>query len=96
MNRADVLTVLKNYKKSNSDKYGLIALGLFGSFARNEQTALSDVDIVLQTNTPNLFNIVHIKDDLQKALHLPVDIVRLRPKMNPSLKRRIDNEAVYV
>ena len=96
MNRDDILAVLKNYKKTNSEKYGLIALGLFGSFARSEQTALSDVDIVSQTNTPNLFNIIHIKDDLQKELHLPVDIVRLRPKMNPSLRRRIDNEAVYV
>jgi len=57
---------------------------------------LSDVDIVLQTVTPNLFNIVHVKDDLQKILHLPVDIVRLREQMNPSLRQIIEKEAVYV
>ncbi len=96
MNRDDVLKILKDYKKTNKEKYGLITLGVFGSFARNEQTSLSDVDIVLQTKTPNLFNIVHIKDDLQNELHLPVDIVRLRKKMNPSLQRRIEKEAVYV
>jgi len=96
MNRKDVLNILKNYKKINKEKYGLLALGLFGSFARNEQTNLSDVDIVLQTKTPNLFNIVHIKEDLQNELHLSVDIVRLRKNMNPSLRRRIEEEAVYV
>lgn len=96
MNRNDILNVLKNYKEVNKVKYGLVELGVFGSFARNEQTVQSDIDIVLQTKTPNLFNIVHIKDDLQNELHLSVDIVRLRKKMNPSLRRRIEEEAVYV
>ena len=57
---------------------------------------MSDVDIVLKTETPDLFNIVHIKEDLEEQLHLPVDIVRLREKMNPFLRKRIDKEAVYV
>lgn len=96
MNRDDVLNILRKYKKTNQEKYGLISLGVFGSFARNEQTISSDVDIVLQTKTPNLFNIVHIKDDLQKELHLSVDIVRLRKRMNPSLRQSIEDEAVYV
>ena len=96
MNRDDVLNILRKYKKTNQEKYGLISLGVFGSFARNEQTISSDVDIVLQTKTPNLFNIVHIKDDLQKELLLSVDIVRLRKKMNPSLRQSIEDEAVYV
>ncbi|BCL60038.1 DNA polymerase subunit beta [Desulfomarina profundi] len=96
MNRDEVLKILRKYKKLNKEKYGLVALGIFGSFARNEQTVSSDIDIVLQTETPNLFNIVHIKDDLQKELHLSVDIVRLRKKMNPSLQRRIEKEALYV
>lgn len=96
MNRDDVLNILRKYKKTNQEKYGLISLGVFGSFARNEQTISSDVDIVLQTKTPNLFNIVHIKDDLQKELLLSVDIVRLRKRMNPSLRQSIEDEAVYV
>ena len=96
MNSEELLNILKNYKVMNQEKYGIVALGVFGSFARNEETVLSDVDIVLQTKTPDLFNIVHIKEDLEKQLHLPVDIVRLRNKMNPLLKRRIDKEAVYV
>lgn len=96
MDKDRLLYVLKSYKKNNEEKYGLIALGIFGSFARDGASSLSDVDIVLQTKTPNFFNIVHIKEDLEKQLQLPVDIIRLRPGMNPHLKKRIDRDAVYV
>jgi predicted nucleotidyltransferase len=96
MHKKRLLTELKRFKVIHQQKYGIIELGIFGSFAREEETTLSDVDIVLKTETPNLFNIVHIKEDLEKQLCLPVDIVRLREKMNPFLRKRIDNEAVYV
>ncbi len=96
MEKEKLLNILKNYKSENAEKYGLIELGVFGSFARDEITVMSDVDIVLQTTTPNLFNIVHIKEDLEEQLQLSVDIVRLRSKMNPRLRTRIDRDAVYV
>ena len=96
MNKEEILKILTNYKAMNKDKYGIVVMGVFGSYARDEEIMLSDVDIVLQTKTPNLFNIVHIKNDLEKQFKLPVDIVRIRKKMNPFLRRRIENEALYV
>ncbi len=96
MEKRELLETLKRYKKNNEKKYGIIELGIFGSFARDEAGSVSDVDIVLKTKTPDLFNIVHIKEDLEEQLCLPVDIVRLRKKMNPFLRKRIDKEAVYV
>ena len=96
MDKKELLETLKHYKVENKNKYGILTLGIFGSFARGEASTVSDVDIVLKTETPDLFNIVHIKEDLEEQLHLPVDIVRLREKMNPFLRKRIDKEAVYV
>lgn len=96
MNRAMLLTELKKYKKLNQAKYGILSLGIFGSYARNQATDLSDIDIVVKTESPNPFNLVHIKEELEKELKLPVDIVRLRENMNSFLKKHITNEAVYV
>jgi hypothetical protein len=45
---------------------------------------------------PNLFTLVHVKEGLEEALHEHVDIVHYRERMNSLLKRRIDQEAVYV
>lgn len=96
MNRDYILNLLAQYKKDNYDKYGIENIGIFGSIARNEATELSDVDICIKTKTPDMFMLVHIKEELQNLFHKSVDIVRLRDKMNPYLKKRIEKEAIYV
>jgi len=96
MQRDEILDLLREYKDLFGDKYGILALGLFGSFARNEAQVDSDVDICIRTTTPNPFNLVHIKEDLEKQFVHPVDIIRIRDHMNPDLKERIEREAQYV
>ncbi len=88
--------LLKVFKEQHAEEYHLRALGYFGSYARNEATAESDVDIVFETEAPNLFRTSSMRQDLVEWLGRPVDVVRLRHTMNPRLKARIQKEAVYV
>ncbi len=96
MNTSILMDTLKSYKKDNEQKYGILSIGIFGSFARNQAMESSDVDIVVRMKTPDPFILVHIKEDLEEQLHMPIDIVRFREKMNPFLKSRIEKEALYV
>jgi uncharacterized protein len=96
MTKAEILRILKNYKDENSEKYGIDNLGIFGSFSRDEQENESDIDIVIETREPDLFKIVHIKEELEGLFNKPVDIVRKREQMNPYLRKRIEQDAVYV
>lgn len=50
----------------------------------------------LKTKTPDMFVLVHVKYALQKLLSNSIDIVKIRDRMNPYLKNRIENEAIYV
>lgn len=95
-NRKKILEILNLYKDTFSERFGITALGIFGSVARNEDSEDSDVDIVVRMTKPDLFYLVHIKEELQEAYKKPVDIVHYREKMNPFLKKRIDSEAIYV
>lgn len=90
------LELLRQFKESKAIQYGIKQLVLFGSVARNEQHEGSDVDICVELETPSLFNMVHIKEDLQNLLSAKVDIVRLRNSMDSLLKRRIEKEGIYV
>ena len=56
----------------------------------------SDIDVVVELKTQDLFDLIGIKLDLEEQLSRQVDIVSYREKMNQFLKRRIDNEAIYV
>ncbi len=95
MDRAEVLHILGMCKDKFASHYGVTRLGIFGSLARGERSA-NDVDVVVEMKNPDLFYMVHIKQELEEALHCPVDIVHYRKRMNDFLKKRIKSEVVYV
>jgi len=94
--REKVLVLLKTFMERQKSEYGLVSLGVFGSFARDEVQSDSDVDIVFDTDTPNLFMTAMMRQDLEELLGRPVDVLQLRGLTNPRLKARIEKEAVYV
>ena len=89
-------TLLKMFKAQRGAEYRLRALGYFGSYAHNTATPESDVDIVFDTDAPNLFTTAMMKQDLEELLGRPVDVLQLRGLTNPRLKARIEKEAVFV
>lgn len=96
MNRDDILLSLHRFKETNQHKYNIIRIGLFGSAARDSMREQSDIDVVVELKTQDLFDLIGIKLDLEDQLSQQVDIISYREKMNAFLKHRIDNEAVYV
>ena len=42
MNKSNLLDNLKNYKNDNAQKYGILSIGVFWVFARNQATKSSD------------------------------------------------------
>ena len=96
MKRNDVLRTLVRFRDLKQEEFGIIRIGVFGSVARDEITDISDVDVVVELDRPDLLTLVGIKQGLEEALHRSVDVVRYRERMNAYLKRRIEQEAVYV
>lgn len=88
--------LLKNFMAEHGADYHLQKLGFFGSYARNQATADSDVDIVFATDRPNLFNTAMMKQDLEVLLGRQVDVVRLHQYLTPGFRARIEQEAIYV
>lgn len=91
----EYLQILKNFKALKAAQYGIVRIGIFGSVARGEQSEDSDIDICVDLSIPSMFNLVHIKDDLQQLFGCSVDIVRLRQNMDALLLRNIIEEGVY-
>lgn len=96
MDNGNYIKQLIAFKESYSKLFGILSIGIFGSFARGENRSDSDIDIFVETETPNPFLLIEIKDELEKLFNRKVDIVRLRNSMNPYLKARIEKEGIYV
>lgn len=76
--------------------YGITQMAIFGSVARGEQQEGSDIDICFEGKAPTLPTMVHIKNELENLFGCPVDLVRLRDKMDICLKSQILKDAIYV
>lgn len=59
------------------EKYGLQYAGLFGSYARGEETLESDIDILVKKGIKplSLFDFMHMSDELSDIFHKKVDVV---------------------
>ncbi len=61
MNCSEILNILKEYKKENGEKYGVLKIGIFGSAVRGTMGNQSDLDIVVDLREQDLFSLVGIK-----------------------------------
>lgn len=87
---------LLGFKQSSGAAFGIRRLGVFGSVAREENRADSDVDIVVELAAPSLSTMYELRTALTGLLGCKVDLVRMRGSLSPFLKANIEKDAVYV
>lgn len=69
-----------------------LEIGIFGSYARNENTDTSDLDILVQFGKRlNLFDLVDLENKLSDALGIKVDLVT-RNALSPFIKEFIEKD----
>ena len=81
---SEYMALLRKYMVENAHKYGIMRMGIFGSVARGEQTEDSDVDVCVELQTPSMFCLVHIKDELQHLFGCAVDIEMVKSWQIPN------------
>lgn len=90
------IQLLSNFKKTNGQSFGISRLGIFGSVARDEHKAKSDIDIYYEGEPLSLIKLLELKNSLEELLQRKVDLIRLRNSMNLTLKKRIEKEGLNV
>jgi predicted nucleotidyltransferase len=96
MDREQVIAALRGHQ-AELHRYGVAHLYLFGSLARNEARADSDVDLFFDTDDPrfSLIDLVDVQEHVDAILGVTSDIMT-RASLHPMLRRRIEAEAVRV
>ena len=91
-----------NYLKANKGffrlKYNVIKIGIFGSYAREEQTEKSDIDIIVEfeENTEDLFDKkFELREYLMLKFNKNIDLCR-EGAIKPVFKPLILKDAIYV
>jgi predicted nucleotidyltransferase len=88
-------TQLKQIKPHLISKYHINTLGLFGSIVRNDFTAKSDIDILVDFSRPVGIEFIDLANELEILLERKVDLVS-KAGIKPAYFRVIQPEIIYV
>ena len=89
--------ILRKLEKNRETirSFGVRRLGIFGSYARDEQKEGSDMDFLVEFDDATLQNYLDLKEFLAGLFGCPVDLV-FSDTVKPRLRTTIFEEAVYV
>jgi len=96
MRREEAIKHLADNLAELRQRFDVANLSLFGSVARDQASAGSDIDLLVDfTQTPGLLKYVELKNHLEDLLGVPVDLVTHKA-LKPQLKDSILSEAIRV
>ena len=91
--RDEVLALLRAHKPVLERRFGVVDLALFGSFARDSATAVSDIDILVRFDGPADWRRTqfYIEDLFGRSVDLVTD-----KALHTERRPRVEREAVHV
>ena len=95
--RQQILRILREHKSELREKYGVIQLGVFGSYSTDQATPDSDADIAveLRADAKRLHNFLELERYLTRLLDVPVDL-GTEQTIHPAMKDAVQREMIYV
>jgi len=93
--REEILAGLGAAKIELQKRFRVRTLALFGSYARNEQTERSDVDILVEVDPSIGLGFVSLAEELERRLQERVDLVSSRA-VKPNRWPLIKPDLIYV
>ncbi len=91
----EIITSLQQKKAILIEKYPITSIAVFGSYAREEQTQESDVDIIVEFSDSIGFKFIDLADELEDILKMNVDLVS-KSGVKQKYFAQIQNDLIYV
>lgn len=96
MDKTLILKTLKVLLPELVAQFHVKTIGLFGSFARDQESQTSDVDILVEFSKPiTLFQFIDLEYFLSDSIGRKVDLVT-KDGLKPLIKPRVLEDVVYV
>jgi predicted nucleotidyltransferase len=95
MTRAYILEFLRTHQGELKERFGLVRIGLFGSYAHDRANDNSDIDLYAEFENKKFKNIAGVWNYLEEQLGKKVDLFYSHKNMRSSLKENIENDVLY-
>ena len=92
---ANPVEIIKIHSRDIQLRFSVRRMGIFGSMARGDSKASSDLDILIDMETPTFDGYMDLKFFLEDLTGRDIDLV-LDSALKPRLRRQIEREIIYV
>ena len=96
MGQKEIIDILRQEKPYLQKEFGLITVGLFGSFAKETEQSGSDIDLLVELSDPKFDYLAGLQIYLERRLGKPVDVIRKHKGMSDHFLNRIEKDMHYV
>ena len=90
-----ILHKLREHKPELQRKYPVSAIGVFGSYARQDATDQSDIDIAVEITAPMGLSFVAMADEIEALFGTKTDVVPVR-SIKPEYLSKVKKDIIYV
>jgi len=76
LSKTDIVNLIRTEKTFLKNEFGVVAIGLFGSYAKGEQNADSDIDILVELKEPRFDWLAGLQIYMEKKFGRKIELVR--------------------
>lgn len=95
MTSKDILDFLRKEMPYLRKEFGVISIGLFGSYANGTQGPNSDVDLLVELKEPRFDFLAGLQLHLEDKIGKPIELIRKRPSLSERFLNRIETRINY-
>ena len=95
MTEQEILDILQKEKPYLRQRFGLLSIGVFGSYAKGTQRPESDIDLLVELTEPRFDSLVGIQMHLEQKIGKPIELIRKRPGLSERFLKRVEKNIHY-
>jgi len=95
LTKKEIINFIKVEKTFLKENFGVLNIGLFGSYARDQHNQDSDIDLLVEFSKPSFDCFAGLQIYMEKELHKKIKIVRKRNLSNSRFLKRIEQDVIY-
>jgi len=95
LTHTDIINFLRAEKSFLKSEFGVVNIGLFGSFVKGHQKEDSDIDLLVDFEQPRFDWLAGLQLYLEEKFDRNIEIVRKSVKINRRFTQRVENEVIY-
>jgi hypothetical protein len=90
----DVIETLKKYRKKIKKEYSVEKIGIFGSYAKGNQTESSDIDVLVEFKHATYDNLIELAFYLEDLYGKKVDLITVKG-LSPYILPTVEKEVIW-